>query len=328
MAAMLQMLKGKWLTPPEEPTESFTGKNIIVTGANTGLGFEAACKFSALDASKLILAVRDQNKGDSAKLAIEARTGKMNQIEVWNLDMSSYESIQSFTARAHQLDHLDIAILNAGVRRATYNLSRYCWEEDLQVNLISTILLGLLLIPKLKDSKRITGNIPVLEFVNSGFHQTFHIPKEKRNAANMLKEYNAQEAFTASTQYAISKLFLMFATNKLAAINSSHDILITSMCPGAVATELSRDYNSIPLKIAVFIFVNVFTRRADVGARSIVSGVLQGEKAHGRFWQHDIIKPLGPSLIGEENESLAEKVWLNVLDALAKDVPIVKELVQ
>jgi len=81
MSGLYRLLKHKWF-PPYDPTTSFVGKNVIVTGANSGLGFEAAVKFSALGASKLILGVRDIGKGDKAKTAIEARTQKLNQIEV------------------------------------------------------------------------------------------------------------------------------------------------------------------------------------------------------------------------------------------------------
>jgi hypothetical protein len=49
------------------PTKDFTGQTIIVTGANTGLEFEAAKHFIRLHASKAILAVRSLEKGRVAK---------------------------------------------------------------------------------------------------------------------------------------------------------------------------------------------------------------------------------------------------------------------
>ena len=56
----------KWY-PPAPPTVSFHGKTILVTGANTGLGFEAAKHFLAFDTAHLILAVRSLEKGYAAK---------------------------------------------------------------------------------------------------------------------------------------------------------------------------------------------------------------------------------------------------------------------
>lgn len=72
---------------PADPEVSLKGKNIIVTGANTSLGFEAAVKFAALGTSEVILGIRDITKSDHAKSVIEQRTGKKDQVKVWQLDM-------------------------------------------------------------------------------------------------------------------------------------------------------------------------------------------------------------------------------------------------
>lgn len=189
MSGLYRLLEHKWF-PPYDPTTSFVGKNVIVTGANSGLGFEAAVKFSALGASKLILGVRDIGKGDKAKTVIEARAKKLNQIEVWQLDMNSYDSIRKFADRvSKELEHLDIVILNAGVHMSTYEQSPYGWEETLQVNVLSTTLLGLLILPKLKASKT-AQSTPVLEIVSSGLHQNAKFTDEHKNAPNLLESYN------------------------------------------------------------------------------------------------------------------------------------------
>ncbi|KAK3943683.1 hypothetical protein QBC46DRAFT_28136 [Diplogelasinospora grovesii] len=64
--------------PPADPTVSFAGKTVLVTGANTGLGFEAAVKYAALGASKLILGVRSADKGEAARQRIVQRSGRSN----------------------------------------------------------------------------------------------------------------------------------------------------------------------------------------------------------------------------------------------------------
>ncbi|KAF2190707.1 hypothetical protein K469DRAFT_657234 [Zopfia rhizophila CBS 207.26] len=326
MALIFKLLKNKWITPPNDPQESFEGRNVIITGANSGIGFEAAAKFSTLGASKIILAVRDQTKGGVAKAAIEARTGKKGQMEVWELDMNSYDSILAFAERAKALDHLDVAILNAGVRRVPFVQSKYGWEEDLQVNTLSTVLLGLLILPKLKEAKKITAKLPVLEFTNSGLHQSAQIAPAMREAANILEAHNTKETFNPGAQYGLSKLFLMYATNKIAAETSSGDVIITSVCPGAVGTDLGRDYNGISIKIGLAIISAIFMRKPEQGARSVVSGTTLGERSHGRFWQHDVIQPIAPSVAGEGNKRTAEKIWIEIVTALAKDVPAVAEL--
>ncbi|KAK9482535.1 hypothetical protein V1527DRAFT_346251 [Lipomyces starkeyi] len=52
------------ITPPET---NLKAKTVIVTGANTGLGFEASCLFLTLGASRVILAVRNDTKGEVAR---------------------------------------------------------------------------------------------------------------------------------------------------------------------------------------------------------------------------------------------------------------------
>ncbi|KAF2464928.1 uncharacterized protein BDR25DRAFT_296114 [Lindgomyces ingoldianus] len=329
MALLFRMFSNKWINPPKDTTgESFSGKNVIVTGANTGIGIEAAAKFAALGAAKVILAVRDLKKGDAAKAIIESRTSKKDQLEVWQLDLNSYDSVVAFAERVNTLDHLDVAVLNAGVRKIRFVQSTQGWEETLQVNTISTALLGILLLPKLQESKRITGKIPVLEFVNSGLHQNAKIDSKILKGDNILKAYNAPENFGGGKQYSLSKLFLMFVASTLAAEVSCENVLITSICPGAVKTEIGRDFNFPGVAIGLAIFAAVFMRTPEQGSRMIVSGTTQGEGVHGRFWQHDQIQPIAPSLGGEENKKIAARVWTEIIQVLGEDVPPKRSLLQ
>src|SRR5690349_5256209 len=157
MAELIRMIRNKWITPPKPTTESYNGRIVIVTGATAGLGKEAAYKFAALGASKVIIAARDLEKGASTKDELAKRLGRDDQLEVWELDMMSYDSVVAFAQLAQGLEHVDIAILNAGTRRSKYHTTDKGWEEDLQVNTLSSVLLAVLLLPKLKQSKMYTG---------------------------------------------------------------------------------------------------------------------------------------------------------------------------
>lgn len=241
-AAMFRIFKNKWITPPKEVHEDYTGRNVIVTGASSGIGVEAVFKFAKLGAAKVIIAVRDLKRGELAKSALEARLGCRDQLEVWELDMMSYDSVEAFANRANELDHLDIAVLNAGTRRVKFIQSKHGWEEDIQVNTLSTTLLAILLLPKLKESKQHTGKIPILEFVNSGQHQNAVVAPEVRQKPSVLDHYNKKENHKEGSQYSFSKVFLMYATKKLADEISSGDVIITSVCPGWVNTDLGRDH--------------------------------------------------------------------------------------
>ncbi|KAF2740936.1 hypothetical protein EJ04DRAFT_518143 [Polyplosphaeria fusca] len=322
MAEVLRILKGKWISPPKAVEESYEGRTIIVTGANVGIGFEAVAKFRQLGASKIILAVRSVEKGEAAKTAIEARQQGQGQLEVWELDMGSYDSIVAFAKRAASLDRLDIALLNAGVHKAAFAKSKLGWEEDLQVNTVSTTLLGILLLPKLKASKQANGKTPILEIVNSGLHVRCQLDPKIVQGDNILEAYNAPENVPAlHDQYSRSKLFLMYATNKLAELVSPEDVIITSVCPGMVQSELGRDYKFPGVGVAIWVAGALVMRTGEQGARVYISATTAGKESHGRFYQNDQIRPLSPSVAGEANKKTAEKVWGELVRILSKDVP-------
>ncbi|KAF2748988.1 hypothetical protein M011DRAFT_440397 [Sporormia fimetaria CBS 119925] len=313
--------KNKWITPPKDVHESYAGRNVIVTGATSGIGVEAAAKVAALGASKVIIAARDVRRGLSVQSALEKRIGKEGIFEVWELDLMSFDSVVAFAERARSLDHIDIVILNAGVWRGQFVQSTHGWETDIQVNTLSTTLLAMLLLPKLKESREHTAKIPVLEFTNSGLHQSAKIDPDALQSESILQAYNSPNRFKHQNQYKMTKLFLMYAANKLAEVVSSGDVIITSVCPGMVKTELGRDMNFPGARILIAIFGFFFFRTPEQGARIVVSGTTQGEQVHGRFWQHDRIQPLGSSIAGEENKAIALRVWNEIIDVLVSNVP-------
>lgn len=106
----------------------------IITGANAGLGFESAKQLLALNISLLILAVRSVDKGERAALELR-RQWPAARIDVWQLDMCSYDSIQAFAKRVDDdLPRLDIALLNAGLVTPEFRkVKETGHEESMQV---------------------------------------------------------------------------------------------------------------------------------------------------------------------------------------------------
>jgi len=170
-------------TPPI-PTRKFTGQTIIVTGSNTGMGLEAARHFARLDAAKVILAVRSLEKGQAAAASIAASTGVQDGIvEVWELDLSRYESVTAFAQRAAGLERLDIVVANAGVYLFDFTLAEGN-ETTITVNVVSTMLLALLLLPKLRGTAVRLDKEVVLMFTGSFVHAI--TPFKERQAENIL----------------------------------------------------------------------------------------------------------------------------------------------
>ena len=110
-------IKSQFFEHPEVPTADCSGKTIIVTGANVGLGKEAARHFVRLNATKVILACRTVSKGEAARADIEATTKRSGVVQVWQLDLEDHDSIRKFVRRAETLDRLDVVLENAGGSR-------------------------------------------------------------------------------------------------------------------------------------------------------------------------------------------------------------------
>jgi hypothetical protein len=64
------------------------------------------------------------------------------------------------------------------------------------------------------------------------------------------------------------------------------------------------------------------------GAHTVLSGTTQGEAVHGRFWQHDQIQPIPPSLKGETMRELGETMFAEILSALDKDLPDLRDVLK
>lgn len=172
------------------PTVDHSGQSIIVTGSNVGLGLEAARHFTRQNADKVILGVRNLEKGEKAKESIEETTQRRGIVEVWQLDLSSYESTKQFAKRAEGLKRLDAVVENAGIATNKYTVTEDN-ESTITTNVVSTFLLGLMLLPKLRDSATKFNSTPHLCIVSSDVHMW--TPFAERNTPDIFKTLNGKE---------------------------------------------------------------------------------------------------------------------------------------
>jgi NAD(P)-dependent dehydrogenase (short-subunit alcohol dehydrogenase family) len=147
--------------------DNCTNRVFIVTGANTGLGYEAVKHYVQLGSAKVILAVRSLAKGEQAKAKIEADTGVTGVAEVWQLDLSSYTSVKEFAKKVQQLDRVDAVVENAAMALDKWSQADGL-ETTLIVNVTATLLLAGLLLPKLKESSKKFNTVPHISFIGSG----------------------------------------------------------------------------------------------------------------------------------------------------------------
>jgi NAD(P)-dependent dehydrogenase (short-subunit alcohol dehydrogenase family) len=122
------MQKEKWT---EANIPDLNGKVIIVTGGNSGLGFESVKAF-AQNGAKVVLTSRTKEKGESAKNKI----GKVNgEIDVMLLDLKKFVSIEQFARDFKQkYIRLDVLMNNAGIMMTPYFKTNDGLEGQIGVN--------------------------------------------------------------------------------------------------------------------------------------------------------------------------------------------------
>lgn len=173
------------------PTKSFANQTIIITGSNTGMGLEAARYLVRLGAAKVILAVRSLPRGQAAAESILASEKRPGVVEVWELDLARYASVEAFAQRVYQtLPRLDVVVANAGVFHFKFEMAEQD-EANITVNVVSHMLLALLLLPKLRETAAMTGKAGVFTFTGSFTHWMTEFPE--RRSENIFRDLAVKE---------------------------------------------------------------------------------------------------------------------------------------
>jgi len=130
-----------------------TGKTIIVTGANTGLGFEAV-KVFARNGANVVMACRSVEKGEMARKQL-VRLYPSSIIQFMQLDLADLQSIHNFAdtfRKSHA--HLDVLLNNAAVKIVPYSLTHDGFESQMGVNHLGHFALTGILLDVLKKSPK------------------------------------------------------------------------------------------------------------------------------------------------------------------------------
>jgi len=110
-----------------------SGKVIIVTGGNSGLGYESV-KVFAQKGAEVILACRSVEKGEAAKTEI-MKNNPAGKIEVMNLDLMDLSSVKNFAVRFKENhSRLNVLINNAGIMIPPYGLTKDGFESQIGTN--------------------------------------------------------------------------------------------------------------------------------------------------------------------------------------------------
>jgi len=272
---------------PDDLAVDLTGRVCLVTGANSGIGFETCTSLARLGATVWMLC-RDRNRGKVALRELRRLTGS-RRAHLGLLDVADPRSVRSFSS-AFAAARVDVLVHNAGVLPAKRIVSGDGHELTLATHVLGPWRLTKALLPKLRSSAD-----PRVIFVSSGGMYTQRLSLD--DVAWQRRPYDGVKA------YAQTKRMQVVLASELAP-----DLprgTVSAMHPGwadtaAVRTSLPRFWSAMRNRL----------RTPAEGADTVVwlaaSDAARGRS--GRFWFDRV--PRSPHLLPWTRESSAERAAL------------------
>ncbi|KAF9069755.1 short-chain dehydrogenase [Rhodocollybia butyracea] len=318
-------------TSPSLVHEDLTGKTVMITGANSGIGFEAAKHFATMNPARLIVVCRSMEKAQASITQIEAETGYKNA-EPMALDLGDFNSISEFATQANKtLERLDILVENAAIATTEYVLTRDGWETMLQVNSLGPALHVILLLPIILRTAKQHSVVSRVVIVSSEVIFFANIRPEAIASPNILETLSSKEYCTAEvigeSRYTESKILNNMLVNKLTALLPLN-IVPVALSPGFCISGLRRNiqgeaaerYKRMEDQIAY---------TSEEGSRLILHAALAGrnEEIRGTFLSY--LKPheLPDHMLSEEGKRTEDKIWNEMLELFSQVDDRVRDIV-
>jgi NAD(P)-dependent dehydrogenase (short-subunit alcohol dehydrogenase family) len=272
---------------------SVKGKTVVVTGANTGIGFETAAALAGQGAH-VVLTSRDAAKGKAAVGEIERRHPGAD-VTVMSLDLARLADVRRFASDlAARYPRLDVLVNNAGLILGERSTTQDGFETTFHVNHLGPFLLTNLLLPKLKAAapSRIVN-------VASIAHRWGRLD---------LDDLQSEKSYRKMRVYGTTKLCNILFTRELARRLGSTGVTANALHPGNVRSGFGKDGDTRGL-FALGVKMNVlFSRSPASGASTsifLASSPLVAGTTGGYFVNS---KPSKPSAAGRDDEA-ARKLW-------------------
>ncbi|HVS13619.1 MAG TPA: SDR family NAD(P)-dependent oxidoreductase [Thermoanaerobaculia bacterium] len=247
-----------------------SGKTMVVTGANVGIGYETARALAAAGA-RVVLGCRNREAGSRAAQRIADRHPGASA-EHADLDLASWPSVRAFAARL-DAEQVDALICNAGVINMAYREVESGFEHTVGVCHLGHFLLTRELLPRLL----VAGGRVVM--VSSESHRSPRTLDFDRLPL-------PREGYSGMVAYGQAKLCNVLFANDLQRRYGDRGVVACSLHPGTlVTTRIGRDAWWVRLVIRL---VSPFTKNAAQGAATSVYCAVHpgGEAIAGLYFDH------------------------------------------
>lgn len=293
------MKKENWST---SHINDLSGKVIIVTGGNSGLGYESVKAFAEKGA-EVILCSRSMEQGQTAKAAIE-QGNSSGKIVVMTLDLMDLASIKRFTAQFKAAyNRLDVLLNNAGIMTTPFFLTKDGFEAQMGTNHLGHFALtgGLIDLLKATPKSRIIT-------VSSSAHR-----QGKMDFDNLL--FDNSLGYTPMKAYGRSKLSNLLFAYELQRQLEMHgiDSLSAAAHPGVSQTNLGRHLEGkLWFKILGPLIAKLIQEQAQGALPQIRASVDQDVRGGQYFGPHRGMSGF-PVLVASNkasyNQEDARKLW-------------------
>lgn len=289
------------------------GLNILITGANSGLGYALAVAF-AKKGGNVIMAGRSRIPEAGEKVKAEAGS---DRVEMRYLDLSKIETIHLFVdSLVRDKIQIDICVLNAATTLPRARKSDSGQDEMFQVNYLSNVILSQLLIKRQVLPLDRSPILSRLLFISSDSHRGASYIDY--NEFGNFFDYGVSKAIS---NYSYFKLVLnTYATELSRRINASDTRLsVNAICPGPVNSNIVKEAPWVLRMILKGIFTLVFKSPAKA-ARPVVYMALSGDYANTT---NEYLHMFNPRKMDSKVYEAAEgqKLWDASMELLQKIDP-------
>lgn len=282
-----------------------TGKNFLITGGNSGLGFETA-KYLGSKGANLILACRSPEKAEKARASLEHDV--TGQVHIVKLDLSDLASIRKASEEIHQrFDRLDALINNAGIMQCPARKTTDGFEMQVGTNHLGHFLLSGMLLDLVEAAE---GRFVTLSSVAN------------RSSALNLDDYMSEKNYSPTNAYVQAKLSnLLFALELDRRLKEAGSKAISIAChPGYSNTNLQNTGPAGLLKIIYKIVNPLFAQSPALGAQPTVLAAAGLEAKRGAYYgpqnMNEFRGPAGDAKVPQH--ALDKDVWKRLWDLSEK----------